>query len=304
MAEPRVIGLERVALGVPDVAADTKFYTEIWALAPAATERGAAYLRATGKSHHILSLHPRPAAELLSVDLAAASRADVDALHAKAKGFGVTAIEAPQSLALPGAGYGFAFQDIEGRIFRIVTGTERAGEARDVADRPRKLAHVVLNSRDAHGATRFFLDVLGFKLSDQTRMFDFLRCNADHHTISFAHGAAATLNHIAYDMPNLDSVMRGAGRMRDHGHAIEWGVGRHGPGNNVFAYFVGPNDIPIEYTGEVDQVDDSYKMGKPEDWTWPPGRIDRWGITNPPSKRLLEAMLKTRFAEHIVASAG
>jgi catechol 2,3-dioxygenase len=36
-------------------------------------------------------------------------------------------------------------------------------------------------------------------------------------------------------MPDLDSVMRGAGRMRESGYPIEWGVGRHGAGNNVFA---------------------------------------------------------------------
>ena len=27
--------------------------------------------------------------------------------------------------------------------------------------------------------------------------------------------------------------------LRDAGYPIEWGVGRHGPGNNAFAYFIG-----------------------------------------------------------------
>ena len=74
--------------------------------------------------------------------------------------------------------------------------------------------------------------------------------------------------------------------MKDNGWPIEWGVGRHGPGNNVLAYFVGPHDVPIEYTAEVDQVDDSYKAGGPDDWKWPPGRTDRWGVTAPASERL------------------
>ena len=52
-------------------------------------------------------------------------------------------------------------------------------------------------------------------------------------------------------MPDLESVMRGAGRVKDAGHPIEWGVGRHGPGNNVFAYFAGPEEFPIEITGDV-----------------------------------------------------
>jgi catechol 2,3-dioxygenase len=97
-------------------------------------------------------------------------------------------------------------------------------------------------------------------------------------------------------MADLDSVMRGAGRCREQGWPIEWGVGRHGPGNNVFAYFVGAEDIPIEYTAEVEQVDDSYPTGTPDDWGWPAGRSDHWGITDPPSARLKAAQGRVGFA--------
>src|SRR5262245_48341465 len=58
--------------------------------------------------------------------------------------------------------------------------------------------------------------------------------------------------------------MPGAGRMRDHGYPIEWGVGRHGPGNNVFAYFAGPEEFPIELTGELLQIDDTYVPHGPD----------------------------------------
>ena len=47
------------------------------------------------------------------------------------------------------------------------------------------------------------------------------------------------------------------------------GSRRHGPGDNAFNYFVGPFDVVIEYTAEVQQIDDSYKSGQPTDWTWP-----------------------------------
>ena len=48
------------------------------------------------------------------------------------------------------------------------------------------------------------------------------------------------LNHVAFLMPDLEAVMRGSGRMIDAGFPIAWGVGRHGPGDNVFAYFIDP----------------------------------------------------------------
>jgi catechol 2,3-dioxygenase len=97
-------------------------------------------------------------------------------------------------------------------------------------------------------------------------------------------------------MPDVDSVMRGGGRMKDAGFGIEWGPGRHGPGDNAFNYFVGPFDIVIEYTAEVEQVDDSYQARYPNDWTWPPGRVDQWGISAPPSVRLKEAQKAVLFA--------
>lgn len=296
MAEPKVIGIRSVDLGVPDVGANAKFYSDVWALDRVAEDGESVYLRGTGADHHILGLHHRPKAELLRVNLAASDKAAVDGLHAQAKGFGVSDLDAPQAIAEPGGGYGFSFRDGEGRVLRIIADDESHGDVEDVGDRPRKISHVVFNSAEVERSTEFFLDLLGFKVSDKTRMMNFIRCNSDHHSIAFAHGAGSTLNHIAYEMPDLDSVMRGAGRLRDNGCPIEWGVGRHGPGNNVFAYFVGPDDMVIEYTSEVEQVDDSYRVGGPEDWQWPPGRVDRWGVAAPPTDRIKEAQQRIRFA--------
>ena len=130
-------------------------------------------------------------------------------------------------------------------------------------------------------------DVLGFRLIDETVRARFLHAACpDHFSLALVKHTNATLNHIAFDMIDLDSVMRGAGRMRDAGYPIEWGVGRHGPGNNVFAYFAGPEEIPLEYTSEVLQIDDSYQPHGPEFWKFPPGRSDQWGVTNPPTARL------------------
>jgi hypothetical protein len=86
-------------------------------------------------------------------------------------------------------------------------------------------------------------------------------------------------------MPELNSVMRGMGRMKDAGYPIEWGPGRHGPGDNVFAYFCGPDEAPLEYTAEVLQIDDSYKPRPSSYWKFAPGRSDQWGITQPRSAR-------------------
>jgi catechol 2,3-dioxygenase len=89
--------------------------------------------------------------------------------------------------------------------------------------------------------------------------------------------------------------MRGGGRLRDAGHPIQWGPGRHGPGNNLFNYFIDPFGVVIEYTAEVEQVDESYKPRGPEEWKWPAGRVDQWGISPPPGAALKEAQKKVLF---------
>jgi Glyoxalase/Bleomycin resistance protein/Dioxygenase superfamily len=103
------------------------------------------------------------------------------------------------------------------------------------------------------------------------------------------------LNHIAFLMPDLDSVMRGGGRMHQANYPIEWGPGRHGPGDNAFNYFIGPAGFVIEYTAQVEQVDSSYAAKGPKDWQWPEGRVDQWGISAPPSSRLRHAQTLIGF---------
>ena len=295
MKQPLVTALRGIAIGVPDLALAEQFYTETWRLAVVARTADAVYLRGTGAAHHILALHRSEQPDVRSVDFSVAS---IDALHALAQVIpehGGAIVSSPDATGEPGGGTQLVARDPQGRILRFITGDERYADTAEVEDRPVKITHVVLNSADVAVAQRFFEDALGFKLSDRTRIMAFMRCSSDHHSIALADATENTLNHIAFLMPDLDSVMRGGGRMNDAGYPIEWGVGRHGPGNNVFAYFLGPFDFVIEYTAEVQQVDDTYRTGGPADWTWPPGRIDQWGVGRAPSPRLKEAQKRIFF---------
>ena len=88
-------------------------------------------------------------------------------------------------------------------------------------------------------------------------MMEFVRCTSDHHSLALVRTEGPSLNHMAYEMADIDGLMRGAGRMKQAGYNIEWGLGRHGPGNNVFTYFVEPNGFVTEYTTDVEQVDEA-----------------------------------------------
>ncbi len=287
-----VTAVRAVDLAVTDLAAARAFFTDAWNLQLAAEADGILHFRASGPFFHVLSLRAAPQVGLLRIVLDGGDRANTDRLHAQVARTGRPVDGAPRALAGPGGGTGFGFQDPEGRNFAIVCDVaDHAGASRQAPhpDRPTKISHVNLNCGDNDASFAFMRDALGFALTDQTRQFRFIRCNADHHSLVLGFNQAPALNHIAFEMPDLDAVMRGIGRMRDHGHGVEWGPGRHGPGNNVFAYFCGPEELPLEYTAEMQQVDDGYRMRRPEDWTWPPGRLDHWGITPGPSARVKQA---------------
>jgi len=170
-----------------------------------------------------------------------------------------------------------------------VAGDETHADVVETIDKPRKLSHVVLNTPDPATIEAFYVEGLGFRLVDRTNRMSFINCNADHHSIAIVPAKNNTLNHVAFEMPSFDAVMRGIGRLRDADFNIGWGVGRHGPGNNIFAYFAGIERLPLEYTAEVQQIQESYRVGSPQDWKPVPGRMDQWGATPPPSPDMIEA---------------
>lgn len=296
MSSPWIAGLRSVSLDVPDLALAETFYTGTWNLEVAARSAEVLYLRGTGADHHLLALHRGGLAPAIrKVTLRARSAQALQHVADATVAAGGRVLQAPCASDEPSGGIAMLLADADGRVIEVVHGDERRAEATEVRDRPIRLAHAVLNAHDVEATQRFFEQALGFTLADRTRIMAFMNCDRDHHSIALGDSDNDALNHIAFMMPELDSVMRGGGRMKDAGHPIEWGPGRHGPGANAFNYFIDPFGIVIEYTAEVEQIDDSYVAGRPEDWKWPPGRVDHWGISRPPSARLKEAQRRVLF---------
>ena len=285
-----VRAVRSVEFGVRDLDRSLEFYVGVWRLDLVERNGGTAYLRGSGTDHHIVALREHSEPELLRATFAAASRDDVDALYAAIAKFGANA-ELPAARREAGGGYGFSFRDPAGREFAITSDVELHSHAPSSEDRPSKISHLVLNAADAEADTAFFRDVLGFRLRDQTARMNFLGCNADHHSVAIVRDAGVSLNHVAFEVPDLDSLMRGSARIRRAGHALEWGVGRHGPGNNIFAYFCDPDDLAIEYTTQIEQVNDAtYRPGTKDDWKPPiAGNPDYWGFAALPSERFKNA---------------
>jgi catechol 2,3-dioxygenase-like lactoylglutathione lyase family enzyme len=274
----KITEIRYVGYGVKDLALERAFYGDPWGLKEVAEHDGMVYFAAQGSDEpFVVRLRQADAPRIDVIALAADSRPEVDELYERIQAHGCQMIFSPQPLAGFGGGYGFRFFSKDGLSFEIscdvVRGSSR--ELRRWEGVPHSISHIVLHSPDHHATVAFFTDVLGFKVSDWLGDFmAFLRCNEWHHRIGIMPGPPS-LNHVAYDMPSIDEMMKGMSRLKQRGIDVRWGPGRHTAGNNTFSYFTTPGGFAVEYTSELDRVG--------EDWqtsvhTPSPQVIDQWGI--------------------------
>ena len=274
----QVTEIRYVGYAVKDLALERAFYGEQWGLKEVADQDGMVYFAAEGSDElYVVRLRQADGPRIDVIALAADSQHDVNDLFQRVKAHGCQIIFAPQVLTGLGGGYGFRFFSKDGLSFEISCDVAK-GVARKLQrweGVPHSISHIVLHSPDHHAAVKFFTDVLGFKVTDWLGDFmAFLRCNEWHHRIGIMPGPPS-LNHVAYDMPSVDEMMKGMSRLKKLGTDVRWGPGRHTAGNNTFSYFTTPGGFAVEYTSELDRVG--------EDWQTSvhipsPQTIDQWGI--------------------------
>jgi catechol 2,3-dioxygenase-like lactoylglutathione lyase family enzyme len=277
-----MMNLRSIELALPGAAQAHRWMIDVWGCADGGRIGDTFYLRGSGTHPYLLSLSENADRFVRSTTFVC-SPERLHALAAAATARGLNA--APCVSSDPGGGQGVVVELAEGELLRFLTGASEV-ESLTGHDKPSrrvmpvKLTHVVFNAADAEASADLVEAVLGFRVSDRTRGMVFVRCNTSHHSTAFARAGFSSLNHVAFEMDDLDAVMRGIGNMRDHGFAPAWGPGRHGPGDNVYAYYIAPFGPVIEYSTPVEKVPDDYRAGAPDDWTWPDKRIDQWGVSD------------------------
>ncbi|AOJ02674.1 glyoxalase [Burkholderia mayonis] len=286
-----VQSLRGIAVCAPSATISAPFFRDQWGLAKVpAAQPETVYFRGTLGEQWIYALRDAAYHGIDYLHFALVDAMAVDRFYEQLQADGVVVGTPPARLATPGGGYGFDAIDPEGRRLRFSSDVACHPETEDRVAQPSKISHVVLNSPDLARMERFYCDVLGFRTSDYSgEMMVFLRCTSEHHSIAFNKGPYPSLNHVAFGMPSLDSFMRGIGRMRAQGQTPAWGPGRHGPGDNTFAYFVSPSGFVIEYTSEVQQIDEATHVPK----IWPrdkPDAMDQWMTAGPPPAALRAVM--------------
>ena len=130
----------------------------------------------------------------------------------------------------------------------------------------RKIGHVVYRVSDPERTTRFWTDIMGFKVSDRNEQgMVFLRNAADHHTIALVPAQPDAvlantndkghlgLHHFAMEVGSVDELFRIREFLKQKGVTITY-EGRRGPGCNPGIEFLDPDGYPMELYADMEQI--------------------------------------------------
>ena len=135
-----------------------------------------------------------------------------------------------------------------------------------------KLGHLVLETPDFDRSVRWHMDTLGFIpsdvmcLPDGTPVGAFMRLDrgdepTDHHTLFVALGLELKVDHVAFEVVDLDAVEMGQQVLMARKYRHAWGVGRHLLGSQIFDYWRDPWGQKHEHYADGDLFDDRQPAG-------------------------------------------
>jgi catechol 2,3-dioxygenase-like lactoylglutathione lyase family enzyme len=278
----KVTDLAYGRLRSPDLDAAEEFLTHFGMLRAARTPT-ALYMRGTDAHHH---LHVTEKGDPAFVGLAYYA-ASPDDLQKLAKLAGASAVE---SIDEPGGGQRVRLREPNGYQIEVVHGIERlpaipvpeqamntgtqplrrAGELMRLRKSPtpvKRMGHGVLGTPRVRETVAWFRDTLGFLCSDDVYAGDkdnligsFNRCDrgdeyVDHHTLFCVHNERAGLNHMSFEVPDVDAVFKDheyLARLGKYDHM--WGVGRHLLGSQVYDYWADPWGRVHERWADTDRL--------------------------------------------------
>ncbi len=269
-----------VGLCVPDLEAAVEHATSVMGLREVERWGATAYLTCTDQ-HHDLVLRTGNSVGVDHLALEARGPEALEELRERLQREGVRVLcEQPQE---PGLERALRFIGPGEHIFEVYCRISRDQPATypTVGVRPRRFGHITVKCEDTGEMESFLARVLGFKLSDRIgRDLVWMRCNPDHHGIAIIRGRNQ-LHHYAWEVEGWPDLERLGDRLMDLGQTIYYGPGRHGPGNNLFAYYLDASGAVVEYFADLQRIwdDGAYQA---RDWPNQPTSINRWGPAPPP----------------------
>jgi catechol 2,3-dioxygenase-like lactoylglutathione lyase family enzyme len=309
-----VIKVTDIAYGrlrAPDLDVMEEFLTH-FGMVRAERTPAALYMRGTGPARH---LHVTEKGEPAFIGLAWHA-ADDDDLRRLTKLPGASAVEQVDE---PGGGKRVRLREPNGYQIEVLAGVtplaplavarqavntgaetlKRKGELYRLRAGPsqvKRIGHGVMCTPRLQETVRWFRETLGLIASDDlyagskdNLIGAFSRCDrgdeyVDHHVFFCLKHAKAGLNHLSFEVQDMDDVFAGHHYLKRVGeYEHMWGIGRHLLGSNVYDYWADPWGRIHEHWSDSDRLNarsGSNLMAAEE------GLVSQWG--EPPPQKLLD----------------
>ena len=163
---------------------------------------------------------------------------------------------------------------VDRKDFQRINETKRVGKPR--SSTIKKIGHIGHNVADVSKSFEWYNKYFGFIPSDIVAVTDdlygamFCRCDlgeepTDHHTLligsNLTSAGISGLNHVSYEVADVDDVFLGHEVLKDKGYRHEWGIGRHYLGSQVFDYWRSPYGHVHEHMCDTDVFDNKKEPG-------------------------------------------
>jgi len=252
------VRLAQLVVEVPDPSATADFLSRGLELGTAPAGDGSVAVLVSGgyglpTPQRVLTLRPGPAAQLRQVVLEAPH--DPAVLHDRIRAAGAAVRDIPAD-EVAGAGVVVTVGGVDVAV--RAAAPDAGSPLPPSALRPRRLGHVNLVSADPAAVVSLLTEGFGLRLSEQVGdLIFFLRVGSEHHNIGVRTGAAGGAHHIALEVHGWDSYRGLCDRLAGLGWPVEFGPGRHGPGNNFFVYVRDPSSgLRFELFSDMAHVED------------------------------------------------
>lgn len=234
--------------------------------------------------HAELILHRADHSSLRSIGLEALEPAQVDEVARRARAAGLRIVSETPSLPVIDRAVSVAFP--EGHVIEVHTPMPQDRPRRYAGPgiHPRFLDHANLTAADPAISAQLMIEVLGLKLSERTAGWELAWMRAGdgrHHTIGIAKSPrGGGLHHYSWEFADFADFKRLGDVLDAQDRTLVWGPGRHGAGDNIFAYYVDAAGFLVENTAEMELISDPKFQARIVD----PGEslsnfkvVNRWG---------------------------
>ena len=273
-------------LRVLDLAEAKHFYGEVLGLIEVGTDSlGRVYYRAWDeRDHHSIVLREADSAGIDFFGFKVASLETLEKLEADVEAWGYATSRVPAGELIQ-TGERVRFQIASGHTIELYAEKGPANSPQMVNNpppwnpesergiAPTRFDHGLLYGPDIEKVQDFFVQVLGFYLTEQilledgkTQLAIWLSCSNKAHDIAFVrHGEPDKLHHIAFELESWEKVLRAADIMSMNKISIDMGPTRHGVTRGTTIYAFDPSGNRFEtFCGGYQ----TYPDWAPLTWTW------------------------------------